>query len=86
MDPFLVLLSHDIAASFLACVLHGCKYLINHLNQTNMGNLLYIIAVVLVIMWLVGAYGYGSGGLIHSLLVIAIIAALVSFISGRRRA
>lgn len=51
-----------------------------------MGNLLYIIAVVLVIMWLVGSYGYGAGGLIHSLLVIAIIATLVSFISGRRRA
>ncbi len=50
-----------------------------------MGNLLYIIAVILVIAWLVGSYGYGAGGLIHSLLVIAIIAVLVNFIGGRRK-
>ncbi len=51
-----------------------------------MGNLLYIIAVILVISWLIGSYGYGAGGLIHSLLVIAIIAVLVNFIGGRRKA
>jgi Family of unknown function (DUF5670) len=50
-----------------------------------MGNLLYIIAVILVIAWLVGFYGYGAGGLIHALLVIAIIAVLINVISGNRR-
>lgn len=50
-----------------------------------MGNLLYLIAVILVILWLVGFYGYGAGGLIHSLVVIAIIAFLVNFIGGRRK-
>jgi len=50
-----------------------------------MGNLLYIIAVVLVIGWLIGFVGYSSGGLIHVLLVIAVIAVLVEFISGRRK-
>ena len=49
-----------------------------------MGNLLYLIAVILVIMWLVGFYGYGAGGLIHSLFVIAIIAVLFNIIGGRR--
>ncbi|MFT4803577.1 MAG: hypothetical protein ACJAZM_000590 [Cyclobacteriaceae bacterium] len=41
-----------------------------------MGNLLYLAAVVLVILWAVGYLGYGSGGIIHILLVIALIAIL----------
>jgi len=49
-----------------------------------MGNLLYIIAVILIIGWLVGFVGYGTGGIIHVLLVIAIIAVLFNVISGRR--
>ncbi len=49
-----------------------------------MGNLLYIIAVILVIGWLVGFVGYNAGGLIHILLVIAIIAVLIRIISGRK--
>jgi hypothetical protein len=49
-----------------------------------MGNLLYLIAVILVIGWLVGFVGYGAGGLIHLLLVIAVIAILFQIISGRR--
>ncbi|CAN5378300.1 hypothetical protein BH23BAC3_BH23BAC3_19620 [soil metagenome] len=49
-----------------------------------MGNLLYIIAVVLVIAWLIGFVGYSAGGIIHILLVIAVIAVLLNIISGRR--
>ncbi|MES2431871.1 MAG: lmo0937 family membrane protein [Bacteroidota bacterium] len=45
-----------------------------------MGNLLYIIAVVLVIAWLIGFLGYHAGGLIHILLVIAVIAVLLKVI------
>ena len=41
-----------------------------------MGNLLYFLAVVLIIGWLVGFIGFGAGGIIHILLVIAIIAIL----------
>ncbi|MEP7165841.1 MAG: lmo0937 family membrane protein [Ferruginibacter sp.] len=47
-----------------------------------MGNLLYIIAVILVIGWAVGFLGYHAGGLIHILLVIAIIAILLKLIRG----
>ncbi|CAN5422051.1 hypothetical protein BH10BAC4_BH10BAC4_23950 [soil metagenome] len=50
-----------------------------------MGNLLYIVAVILIIGWLVGFFAYGAGGLIHALLVIAIIAVLINVISGGRR-
>ena len=50
-----------------------------------MGNLLYVIAVILIIGWLVGFFAYDVGGLIHTLLVIAIIAVLFNIISGSRR-
>jgi hypothetical protein len=49
-----------------------------------MNNLLYIIAVILVIGWLLGNFAYSAGGLIHILLVIAVIAVLFNVISGRR--
>jgi len=49
-----------------------------------MGNLLYIIAVILVIAWAIGYFGYAAGGLIHILLVIAIIAILLKVIRGGR--
>lgn len=49
-----------------------------------MGNLLYLIAVILVIAWLIGFIGYSAGGIIHLLLVIAVIAVLFQIIQGRR--
>jgi hypothetical protein len=49
-----------------------------------MGNLLYIIAVILVIGWLVGFVGYNAGGLIHVLLVIAVVVVLLKVIQGKR--
>jgi hypothetical protein len=49
-----------------------------------MGNLLYVIAVILIIAWAIGFIGYSAGGIIHVLLVIAIIAVLFRLIQGRR--
>jgi hypothetical protein len=50
-----------------------------------MGNLLYLIAVILVIAWLIGFVGFHVGsGLIHILLVIAVIAILLRVIQGRK--
>lgn len=54
-----------------------------------MGNLLYIIAVILIIIWALGYFGIMGAGvqgnnLIHILLVIAIVAVLLRVISGRR--
>jgi Family of unknown function (DUF5670) len=47
--------------------------------------MLYTIAVVLIVLWLVGQLGaYTMGGFIHVLLVIAIIMVLVRVIMGRR--
>jgi hypothetical protein len=46
--------------------------------------MLYTIVVVLVILWLLGFIGHIGGGLIHLLLVIAVIVLIFNFISGRR--
>jgi hypothetical protein len=47
--------------------------------------MLYTIAVILVILWLLGLVtSYTMGGFIHILLVIAIVSILVNIISGRR--
>jgi hypothetical protein len=49
-----------------------------------MGNALYIIAVILIIGWLVGFFGFHAGSIIHVLLVIAIIAIIVRAIQGKK--
>ena len=54
-----------------------------YLKIITMGNLLYVIAVILVIAWLVGLVGFHAGGIIHVLLVIAVIAVILRLISGR---
>ncbi len=48
-----------------------------------MNNLLYILAVILVIIWAAGFFAYNTGGVIHILLVIAIIAVLLRVIRGK---
>jgi small-conductance mechanosensitive channel len=47
-----------------------------------MGNILYTIAVILIIFWAIGFFAYGAGSLIHLLLVIAVIAVLLRLIRG----
>lgn len=49
-----------------------------------MKDLLYIIAVILIIGWLVGYFAFNAGGIIHILLVIAVIAILIRVIQGRK--
>ncbi len=49
-----------------------------------MGNLLYVVAVILIIGWAIGFFAYSAGGIIHILLVIAVIAILFRIISGRK--
>ena len=45
--------------------------------------MLYTIAVILVVLWLLGFSMHIAGGLIHLLLVLAVIAVLVRLIQGR---
>jgi hypothetical protein len=47
--------------------------------------MLYTIAVVLLILWVLGLVtSYTVGGFIHILLVVALVMILINFISGRR--
>lgn len=48
-----------------------------------MNSLLYLIAVILIIGWLLGVFVYSVGGLIHILLVLAVVSILLRLISGR---
>ena len=48
-------------------------------------NMLWTIGVILLILWLLGFLsGYTMGGVIHVLLVIAIVVVLIRVIQGRR--
>lgn len=48
--------------------------------------MLWTIFVILLILWALGLLtGYTMGGIIHALLVIAIIVILIQVIQGRRR-
>jgi hypothetical protein len=49
-----------------------------------MGNLLYTIAVILLIVWAIGFLGFHLTGVIHILLVIAVIAVLLRVIQGKK--
>ena len=49
-----------------------------------MGNLPYVIAVILIILWAIGLIGYNAGAVIHILLVIALIAVLLRIIQGKK--
>ena len=47
--------------------------------------MLYTIVVIILILWLLGLVtSYTLGGLIHILLVVALVMVLVNFFSGRR--
>lgn len=49
-----------------------------------MGNLLYLIAVVFIILWAIGYFAYSIGAIIHLLLIIAVVAILLRIIQGRK--
>jgi len=59
----------------------GCIQLLIHLKTHQiMRNLLYIAAVVLIIGWLIGVFAYSATGLIHILIVLAVVSLLVGVI------
>jgi uncharacterized membrane protein len=49
-------------------------------------NMLWTIGVILIVLWLLGLFsGYTLGGVIHVLLVIALIVVVVQVVQSRRR-
>jgi Ca2+-dependent lipid-binding protein len=55
----------------------------NKLNFKSMSDILYILAVILIIGWLLGYFVFSVGAIIHVLLVVAVIAILLRLIRGR---
>ncbi len=55
-----------------------------HQKLLTMSGLLYLIAIILIIGWIFGFFVFHAGGLIHILLVIAVIAILLRLIRGER--
>lgn len=46
--------------------------------------MLYTIAVILVVLWLIGLLAHIGGGLIHLLLVIALVVMVIRLIQGKK--
>jgi hypothetical protein len=70
-----------------SCSWHGRRIdaLAGHEHHIERKYMLYTLAVVLIILWLLGLVtSYTMGGFIHILLVIAVIMILVNLISGRK--
>jgi FtsH-binding integral membrane protein len=73
-------------ASIINCVVVApgvLQFFIEKNKNTFMGSLLYILAVILIIGWIVGFFAFHAGGIIHALLVIAVIVIIVRVIQGR---
>jgi len=47
-------------------------------------SMLYTIAVILLVLWLLGFIAHVGGGLIHLLLVVAVIVIVYRLVTGRR--
>lgn len=70
-------------ALFFKCIYRGNEFL--NLNNETMRSILYILAVILIIGWLLGMFAFHvAGGLIHILLVIAVIAIIINLVGGSR--
>ena len=54
------------------------------LNGPNIDAMLWTIVVILVLLWALGLFTHIAGGLIHLLLVIAVVLIVVNLIRGRR--
>lgn len=71
-----------VATKYILHILVVSSYHCFH--KIYMSNLLYLIAVILIILWAVGRFGYGNNDIIHILLGIAIVAVLLRIIQGRQ--
>jgi hypothetical protein len=53
-------------------------------NSIERNTMLWTIVVILVVLWLLGFISHVGGGLIHLLIVIAVIIVIINLIQGRR--
>jgi|GEM_PF-219575 hypothetical protein len=60
------------------------RHTLRRFKTRGFGSMLYIIAMLLIIAWAIGFIGYSAGGLIHLLLLIAVIAILIRIMRRRK--
>ncbi len=75
-----ILATLGLTTYYLTNLLAQCLLLINRTKNYFMRSLLYVIAIILIIGWVLGAFVYSAGSIIHVLLVLAIISLLLGFI------
>ncbi|MBV8081895.1 MAG: lmo0937 family membrane protein [Candidatus Eremiobacteraeota bacterium] len=81
------LVARDARRQWDACGLRDVRPGNNRLQRKGthiVANLLWTIIVVLFVLWLIGFAVHIGGGLIHLLLVIALILIVVNLLTGRR--
>lgn len=49
-----------------------------------MGNLLYILAAIFIMGWVIAVYGYNAGGLVHVLLIVGVVAVIIRLLSRKK--
>ena len=64
----------------------GATALVFCLRETREGDsiMLWTILVILLVLWLIGLLSHVGGGLIHLLLVVAVIILVINLVTGRR--
>jgi 4-hydroxybenzoate polyprenyltransferase len=53
-------------------------------GSMNLASILWLVLVVLVVLWLLGLVANIGGGLIHILIVVAVIILIYNLVAGRR--
>ena len=54
------------------------------LRQKEIRLMLWTILVILLVLWLIGVLSHVGGGLIHLLLVVAVVVLIINLVTGRR--
>jgi Family of unknown function (DUF5670) len=74
----------------MGCAIHAAhvsRRIVGKLTSQKEHSMLYTIAVVLLILWVLGLVtSYTMGGFIHILLVVAVVMVLLNLVNGRRSA
>ena len=53
-------------------------------RKKEISNMLWTIIVILLVLWLIGLLSHVGGGLIHLLLVVAVVVLIINLVTGRR--
>jgi len=69
----------------VACLVTNSEIGALHIHSYRRTNMLYTIALVLLVLWVLGMVtSFTAGGLLHLLLVIAVVAVVFQLITGRK--